>query len=221
MTTRKLAASAVAAALLASVATTALAAETVPGAVYSDSQAAGANKPAPKVKEDLEKAGIKDVAPEHYAAGSITVLVESGLLKPDAEGKLEPEASLNTGDGVAIFAKVLGIASKEDSTDAALTKAKEAGLLTPTASAESDLPRVEVARMLAKALGAQPKTITSAADYPFADYESTSPEDRGILAALYELGIFKGFEDKTFRPDAILTKAQIAILIDRILGAGK
>ncbi|HWI66397.1 MAG TPA: S-layer homology domain-containing protein [Symbiobacteriaceae bacterium] len=219
MTTRKLGASVVAAALLASVASTALAAPTVPGAVYSDTQASGVNKPAAKIQEELTKAGVTDVAPTYWAAGSITVLVSAGLLTPDATGKVEPEAELSTGEGVAVFAKVLGIASKTDSTDEALTKAKEAGIIGGTVSAESDLSRIEVARMLAKALGAEPVAVTSAADFPFADFEQVAPEDRGVLAALYKLGIFKGFEDGTFRPDGVLTKAQIAILIDRILGA--
>jgi len=44
------------------------------------------------------------------------------------------------------------------------------------------------------------------------------PADAAILKALFDLGIFKGFEDRTFKPDGILTVAQIALLIDRVLG---
>lgn len=40
-----------------------------------------------------------------------------------------------------------------------------------------------------------------------------------LLAALYDAGVFKGYEDGTFRPYNVLTRAQIAILVDRILGA--
>ncbi|HWI52859.1 MAG TPA: S-layer homology domain-containing protein [Symbiobacteriaceae bacterium] len=221
MTTRKLAASVVAAALLASVASTAMAAPSVPGAVYSDTQAAGANKPVAQVAQELTQAGVKDVAPDYWAAGSITVLVSAGLLTPDANGQIQPEAEMSTAAGVSVFAKVLGIAAKNDTPEVALAKAKEAGIIGAAATGETDLPRIEVARMLAKALGAQPVAIVNAADYPFADFDSISPEDRGLLAALYKLGIFKGYEDKTFRPDVVLTKAQIAILVDRILGAGK
>ncbi|MDF2631176.1 MAG: hypothetical protein K0R39_5007 [Symbiobacteriaceae bacterium] len=191
----------------------------VPGDVYTDQQAVGVNKPMTKVQEDLTKAGIKDVKPDMWAAGSITVLVEAGLMKPDTNGNINPEAKVGSGEGVAIFAKVLGIASKTDSDDQAMTKAKEAGLVDPNASSDRDMTRAEVARLIAAALGIAPKTVTDPADYPFADYAGTSPEDRAILAALYELGIFRGYEDKTFRPDNVLTRAEIAILIDRILGA--
>lgn len=212
-----------AAMLLATVVTTAgtAMAATVPGAVYSDQQAVGANKPAAKVAEDLTKAGVKDIKADHYAAGPITVLIEAGLLAPDANGSIQPDAQLNAADGVAIFAKVLGIASKTDTAEQALAKAQEAGIARATLSGSTELRRSDVARLIATALGVTPKAIASAADYPFADYANTSAEDRGILAALYELGIFKGYEDKTFRPDSVLTRAEIAILVDRILGGLK
>lgn len=212
-----------AAMLLATVVATAgtAMAATVPGAVYSDQQAIGANKPAPKVAEDLSKAGIQDVKADHYAAGPITVLVEAGLMAPDKDGNFDPDAQLTAADGVAVFAKVLGIASKTDSNEEALAKAKEAGIARENLGAATELRRSEVAHLIAAALGVEPKKVLGPDMYPFADYATTSPEDRGILAALYELGIFKGYEDKTFRPDNVLTRAEIAILVDRILGGLK
>lgn len=195
------------------------AAPTVPGAVYSDQQAAGSNKPVQQIQQELQQAGIKDVQPSNWFAGSITVIVQAGLLKPDSDGNFHPEATLNTGDGVAVFAKVLGIAAKNDTPDVALQKAKSAGLVGSGTSADKDMSRLDVAKLLSAALGVKPTAITDPTKYPFADFDSISTEDRGILKALYDLGIFKGYEDKTFRPDAVLTRAEIAILVDRILGA--
>ncbi|HYG57417.1 MAG TPA: S-layer homology domain-containing protein [Symbiobacteriaceae bacterium] len=218
MMTRKLTTALVSAALVLGVTGTALA-NTVPGAVYSDSQAASKSKTPEKVTEQLKAAGIKDVAPDAYYAGAVTTLLESGLLTPDENGNVEPEAPLGASEGVAVFAKVLGIAAKTDTPAEALAKAQQAGIASADLTADTDLPRMEVARLLGKALGVQPAAINAPEDYPFADYQGLSQEDRGLLKALYDLGIFKGFEDKTFRPNSILTKAQIAILVDRILGA--
>ncbi len=207
--------------ILALVSGTVLAAPTVPGAVYGDQQAQGVNKPVVQIQQDLQQAGIKDVKPTDWAAGSITVIVQAGLLKPEADGNFHPEAKLKNDEGVAVFARVLGIASKTDTPQQAMQKAKDAGIVSSSTTADKDMSRMDVARMLAKALGVTPAPVT-AANYPFMDmYKVQSQEDLGILKALYDLGIFKGYEDKTFRPDAILTKAQIAILIDRILGATK
>jgi hypothetical protein len=221
MKTRKWTALVAAAVLVASVSSTVFAADSVPGAVYGDQQAVGANKPASKVAEDLAKAGVKDVKADHYAAGSISVLVEAGLMAPDTNGNINPDAQLTAADGVAIFAKVLGIASKTDTPEQALAKAQQAGIARQGLAGATALRRSEVAQLIGKALGITPKAVLGPENYPFADYATTSPEDRGILAALYDLGVFKGYEDKTFRPDGVLTRAEIAILVDRILGAAK
>ncbi len=191
---------------------------TVPGAVYSDQTATGVNKPVVQIQQELQQAGIQDVRPTDWYAGSITVLVQSGLLAPTSSGQIQPDANLSFNEGVAVFAKVLGIASKSDTPEQATQKAVEAGLVQSTPSVNRDMNRLEVARLLATALGIQPKQVTPAS-FPFTDFAGLSQEDMGLLAALYEVGIFKGYEDKTFRPGSILTRAQIAILVDRILGA--
>ena len=210
--------------MLALVSGTVFAAPTVPGAVYGDSQASGVNKPVVQIQQELQQAGIKDVKPTDWSAGSITVVVQAGLLKPAGDGSFHPEANVKADEGVAVFAKVLGIAAKTDDAATAAQKMKDAGLVSTTPTADKDMTRIEVARMLATALGVTPKANVTTANYPFMDmYKVRTNDDLGILAALYDLGIFKGYpEDNggvTFRPDAILTRAQIAILIDRILGA--
>lgn len=220
MMNRKLAATVMAAALLTGVATASVAAAaSVPGAVYSDSQASGASKPVQQVTQELAQAGVKDVQPTAWYAGSMTVLVQSGLIQPDANGKVNPEAPLTAGEGVAVFAKVLNIASKTDSPEVALAKAQSAGLVGSSTTVTTDLSRLDVAKLLAKALGVTPKLVLAPTDFPFNDGTGMSAEDQGILAALHDMGIFKGYEDRTFRPTSILTKAEIAILVDRILGA--
>ncbi|MFZ5825009.1 MAG: S-layer homology domain-containing protein [Bacillota bacterium] len=217
MKVRKFTAALIAATLLFAAATTALAqSPTVPGAVYS--QTWGADKAHSKIKEELTKAGVKDVPSTFWAAGSLTVLLEAGLIKPDATGNLAPDSKVGTGEGVAIFAKVLGLASKLDDDATAMAKARSAGLVDDTADGE--MTRLGVAKILAKALGVEPKSSVTRSTFPFSDgFDELSAEERGILAALYELGVFRGYPDKTFRPGKSLTRAEIAILVDRILGA--
>ncbi|MHB9059780.1 MAG: S-layer homology domain-containing protein, partial [Bacillota bacterium] len=110
-------------------------------------------------------------------------------------------------------------ANKTDSDSVATASMAKAGLISGEANLNADMSRLQVARLLAKAFKVSAKAIDIAADYPFKDFGLVPAEDRGILKALYDLGIFKGYPDKTFGPNDILTKAQIAILVDRILGA--
>jgi|GEM_PF-2280956 len=222
MMLRKWTAALIAAAVMTAAAGTALAAPTVPGAVYSDQQAAGTNKPMFQIQQELQQAGVQDVKPTDWFAGSVTVLVQSGLLKPAPNGDFKPEAKVGGGEGVAVFAKVLGVAAKDDTEEEALAKMKEAGLVDINASIDRDMSRVEFARLLGRALGVEVQPVTNAADYPFADFDGVSPEDRGVMKALYDLGIFKGYlidGVRTFQPGNILTRAELALLVDRILGA--
>jgi len=213
MASRKVGVLLTALALTASVATTAFAA-TVPGAVYSEGR--GSSLPVSKVAENLTKAGITDIKADHFAAGPISVIVEAGLIQPDTQGNIKPDAPIPADSGIAVFAKVLGVASKTDDPATAAKKAQEAGIASSNVDTSKPLSRLETARMLAKALGIEPKVTT---ELPFKDAGSLSAEDRGILAALKDLGIFKGFPDGTFGVDGVLTTAQLAILVDRILGA--
>lgn len=196
-------------------------AATVPGSVYSDQQAPGANKPVQQIQQELQQAGIKDVKPTDWFAGSVTVLVQSGLLAPKADGSFQPNATLTANEGVAVFAKILGVAAPNDTPEQAMIKAKETGLVDVKTTGSADMSRMDVAKLLASALGVEAAPVTSAADYPFNDFDNVTPEERGILKALYDLGIFKGYlvnGIRTFRPDGVLTRAEIAILVDRILG---
>jgi mannan endo-1,4-beta-mannosidase len=218
MTRAKWAVSAAALALVTTVSSTTLAAAaTVPGTVYGDTQAAGVNKPQATVAAELAQAGVKDVAPGDYFAGSVTVVLQSGLMAPDANGSFNADGRADGDEAVAVFAKVLGLSAKTDTNAEAAQKARDAGLTNGPVGEE--ISRLDVARLLAKALGLKISPVTSPEQYPFWDYSSVSAEDAGLLAALYQLGVFKGYEDGTFRPAGKLTRGELALLVDRVLGA--
>jgi hypothetical protein len=205
--------------LLVSVMSAGFAATTVGTAMYGEDKAPGLNMPVETITSELKDAGITDVKPTDWSAGSITVLVKEGLIAPEANGSIKPNALMTEKAFVVVLAKIMGLAEKTDTAEKALQKAQEAGLVQNTDSSQQ-VTRLEVARLLATALGIKPKLSKSTELKQYiTDASGMSLEDSAILASLYELGIFKGYPDKTFRPDQILTKAQMAVLIDKILGA--
>lgn len=206
-----------AAALALGLVGTATAASTVPGAVYTDELVPGSAKTRDQVALELYQAGVRDVTPDFWAAASLTVMLQAGLMAPDGAGNLHPNAPVSAGDGIAAFAKVLGIASKLDTPAVAAEKMKQAGLIPADTTIDRPMTRMEVARLIATALGVKPKFVTQAT-YPFNDWSAVSAEDAGILAALYDLGVVKGYPDRTFKPGQTLTRAELATLIDRVLG---
>lgn len=218
MKAQKWLAALVSVALMTSLASTALAAPTVPGAVYTDQLPRGYEKPSNQITAEIYQAGVTDLKADHWAAGSVTVLMQAGLMVPDGAGRVNPDGNVSAADGISAFAKVLGIASRLDTPAVAAEKAKQAGIVAPDTTIDREMTRVEVARLIATALGVQPKYVIQA-NYPFNDWAAVSADDAGILAALYDLGIFKGYEDRTFRPAQTLSRAELATLIDRVLGA--
>jgi len=190
---------------------------TVTGTVYSDQTTIGESKTVTEIKNELDAAGIQDVLPTDWAAGSITVLVESGLMTPDANGDFNPQSTLDAGTAVAVFAKVLGIANMNDTPEEALQAAQEAGLVADSTEVDTVYTRMDVAIMLANALGLTVNPVYTQVGFPFNEYFTLTPLERGVLVAVYNQGIFAGYPDGTFRPDQPLTKAELAMLVDRIL----
>lgn len=169
-----------------------------------------------EIKEELLKLGVKDIQSTDFIAGAVIDLVKSGLMTPDANGNFNPNVSVKVNEGVTLFAKVFGVAAKTDSPEQAIAKMEQAGLLPSGMSGDREMTRIEVARLVALANGVEPKEVTSAESYPWTDYDSTSPEDRGLLSAVYDLGVFKGFEDGSFRPYSVFARAEAAVVVDQI-----
>lgn len=161
-----------------------------------------------------------DIHPDAWYAQSANALGGSGILPPTADGGFHPEAPLTVGEGIAIFAKLVGIAGRTDSTDVAVAKAIRAELVDGPVFAERRTTRMEIARMLSEALGLTPAPASGSV-YPFADPGSLSAEDMGMIMELHDLGIFRGFPEEngafTFRPDSLMSRAEIAVVINRLM----
>lgn len=170
----------------------------------------------------LESKGIKDVKVDDWSAVSIAIVVESGLIQPDAAGQLKPKSSIKANDGIAAFAKVLGVASKEDDPDTATQKAQQAGLVSSTPTVDQPLSRLDTALLLANALGVEAAESVTVEEMPFDDAANIPIRYWGVMKKLFELGIFKGFPNEGGKPifggAGELTVEQIATLIDRVIG---
>lgn len=213
-------ASALALALMTAVVGTALA-DDVPHNVYCDDlkqdECNNQDERHNIEEQKLQKAGVTDVSPDSFAAGAIAELVQAGVLTKQPGGTVQPTAPTNANVAVANFARVLGIAGKGDSTDAALQKAAAAGLTVGSANPDGSVSRLQVAQLLAKALGISPKANVNAANVPFKDAQNLSQNDMAVLAALYDAGVFRGFPDGSFQPDGTLTNEQMAVLMYRVM----
>ncbi|MFS0722501.1 family 10 glycosylhydrolase [Paenibacillus sp. 1P07SE] len=73
--------------------------------------------------------------------------------------------------------------------------------------------RAEFAQLLVRALGLE----GPGAELSFADQQAIRPWARDAVALATEAGIVNGFEDGTFRPDALITRAEMTTMLGRAL----
>lgn len=69
---------------------------------------------------------------------------------------------------------------------------------------------------LAKALGLEP--VTDRSFTPFKDSGLISIDDYGYLLALYKAGYIKGYPDGNFNPNGFINRAEMASIIEKLLG---
>jgi hypothetical protein len=188
----------------------------IPNAGFSDQNTYGVNRSMLEIQNDLVKAGAQDVSPSDWYAGSFTVLINNGLISPDEQGLIQPNASVTAAEGISIFAKLFGLANFNDSPSVAFSKTVQSGLVPSTLLEDQKLTRVDLARFQKHVLGmtSEPTFFTKSL---FRDVSTLSEDEIGILNAVYESRLFVGFGRDNFGPIATVTKAEIAILVDRIL----
>jgi hypothetical protein len=74
--------------------------------------------------------------------------------------------------------------------------------------------RAQAAVWIAKTLGLEPVDVTG---MPFADGALIAQEDAGYILALYKEGLISGMPGGKFNPNSAITRAEMAVLIERIL----
>ena len=80
------------------------------------------------------------------------------------------------------------------------------------------ITREEMAKVLAKAIGEEILTVLAAEAAPkaFADSAEFADWSKTSIESLAALGIINGYEDGTFKADKAITRAEVAVLIDRV-----
>jgi len=188
----------------------------IPNAGFSDQNTYGVNRLLLDIQNDLVRAGVQDISPSDWYAGSFTVLINNELISPDDQGLIHPNSSVTAAEGISIFAKTLGIADFNDTPSVAFSKTVQYGYVPSTVLENQMLTRIDLGRFLKFVLGmiSEPTSYTKSL---FRDVSTLSEDDIGILNAVYESRLFVGFGRDNFRPSDVVTKAEIAVLVDRIL----
>lgn len=166
----------------------------------------------------------------HWASDAVQRLTGSGVVSGYPDGSFRPQESVTREQFLAMLAAKLKAKAGdevspqfEDVPDSrwssgAIEAALSLGWIASADYGESFRPgqavtRAEVAIWVAKALKLSPD---ASGIEEIKDKSSIPWKNRGYIGAIVKAGIVTGYPDGTFRPGQTLTRAEAAVLLDRL-----
>ncbi len=174
-------------------------------------------------------ATFTDVAEDEWYSQYVDILTEYGLAQGYEDGSFQPQKTLKRGEFIALVNRALGkVTPSFDYVHWAvghLASLIDMGVVMPDEiemsadSLNSLITRYEMAVILARA--AELLTGTIAADVSgscgLTDYGSIPPQYREYVLKAYLGGILTGYSDGTFSGERTLTRAEATAVICRLL----
>jgi hypothetical protein len=175
-----------------------------------------------------------DVPAQHWAAQAIKSLSAKQIVTGVTSSEFKPNANVTRAEFTALLIRALGIkaegkaAFRDVSADAwyttyvsaAVSQGIVAGRSADIFAPNADISREEMAVMVIRALEVKQgkKTSASSATAAFADAASISSWAAVYVNAAAELGLVQGRENNKFAPKAMMTRAESAQVIYKMLG---
>ncbi|SEB40030.1 S-layer homology domain-containing protein [Paenibacillus sp. GP183] len=182
-----------------------------------------------------------DLKNAEWAARYIASLASKRVFEGYEDGTFKPDNTVSRIEAITAAVRLMGLRSQAESPakmsthlnfkDAAKVPAWAVGYVAVAlendlfsvtddyVQPQRDADRLWAATLLVKALklDAQAKTKMNTT-LPFKDANQIPAGSVGYIAVAYEKGLIDGFEDNTFRPNQLVTRAQLAALLDRTGG---
>ncbi|MDD6308987.1 MAG: S-layer homology domain-containing protein [Clostridia bacterium] len=193
----------------------------------------------PKNKPDFSKLSVSaftDLEGYAWAQEAIETLYAKNMVTPSGEGKFAPGEKITRGDFAMYFMRTLGITG--DSTElfadvsadspyaAEIAAGKALGILqgigenqyNPTA----EITRQDMMTIVLRGLEKVGKSITTdpAALDTFGDKEFVADYAKNAACAMVASGIIEGNENGNINPTANTTRAEAAVILQRVLRLG-
>ena len=167
----------------------------------------------------------------HWCEDCIVSLVERGAVKGYPDGTIRPDATIARSEFACLLCRLLdlepGDADGLNAPDARESWAApyfsalaEAGVLLQEeygGALHPDAPvtRMEMARMLVRAIGRQEAALADKGGTTFKDDASIPPQDKGYVNAAKKYDLIYGYPDNCFQPDGSSTRAEAFAVLFR------
>jgi len=190
---------------------------------------------AKKLQKWEAKLKFKDMA-EHWAAAAVARMNTKGFIRGYEDGTFRPKAPVTNEEALAMIVRAVYPGTEVDPEEVmsdmkhwrqvsspwalnVLAVAVEKGLTTPE-EMFAFIPRqlakrINVARYIARALKNEDVNAENLG-LDFIDIDKVDGSDMAMLEKVVALGIFQGNPDGSFQPRKPITRAEMAILLERL-----
>lgn len=140
-----------------------------------------------------------------WAADAAAACVQRGLLPNESTPS---DAPITGTEFLTLLARL------DDSSEAPLVWADRLGLTVSGWSTAQALSRQDAAVLMDAYLAQRAVILPASAAQPFSDLGATRPSTQEAITRLQQAGLFAGNEANAFQPEASLTRAETAVLLD-------
>lgn len=169
----------------------------------------------------------------HWAKSAISNMASKGIIKGYADGTFKPNASITRGEFATLLARAFNLETtsaispfKDVTTDKwyaeSILALYEAGITSGRADgtfgAGAPITNEEISAMIARTITVLNLTLpeTNTAGITFTDSKQISSYAKEAVTMLTKYGILSGKPDGSFGPKLTTTRAQVAVILDRI-----
>lgn len=179
-------------------------------------------------KTDIFTSVIYDDMKGHWAEHTLANMYSLGIMNGSGDG-MEPDSYVTKAEFIAMLSRVLGaeqieyaggfsdISSSDWYKDVMNTAVVggwiSADIVSGNLNPETNLTRAAMCRILQNAL----KLENSTSEHSFTDAETVGGANRESIYAVADLGLMEGYEDGSFKPNNVLTRAEAAVVFERLL----
>ncbi len=170
------------------------------------------DEPTEEEKQNLPFEDVKD----HWAVDVITKLHKAGIVSGSAEGAMEPDRNIYRAEILKVAFEVFGIEVDEVEEgqkwyENYVKKAEELRIMTK-GEPEREVTRAEALQIILRSAAV---IVTESDKSRFRDL---SPTDWyvGLVNFAAEMGVIEGYEDKSFRPNQPITRAEAFAIAVRV-----
>lgn len=164
----------------------------------------------------------------HWAESRIIDLMNNGIIKAFPDSTFKPEDNIDRASAATVITKIIGLQTVDynkefddkipDWAQDSIMALFKAGIINGyednTFRAKSPISRQELAVMIVKALGyMNPEAKTTS----FKDNDKIGSWSAAYVAKAFELQLIEGYRDKSFRPGSMITKAEFAAIIFKVM----